>query len=87
VTRVWVGEEQVQLALPEFGGDSPQLLVDLLTQLGIVLGQLLELDDVARPPLELGPGCGQFAVLEGLARLVTRRCRIVPGPWPGEELV
>jgi hypothetical protein len=83
VARVRVGEQEVELALPQLGGDRAQLLRDLLAQLGVILGELVELDQITRAPLELLPRGRELAVFERLTRPVARRRGIVPRAGSG----
>ena len=59
----------------------------LLLQLGIVLAQLLELQDVAGAPLQAVPRRDLLPVLRSLARHLAGVLRIVPDPRLGELCV
>jgi hypothetical protein len=87
VIRVWVGEEQVELSRAELGGDRGLLLRDLLGQLWIARGELVELDQVAGAFFELLPGLDQIAVLGPFPRRCARAAGIVPDPGLGQEVV
>ena len=66
--------------LREFG----ELLGDLPFQVGIVLRQLVELDQVTRAPLEAVPRGDQLAVLGGFAGRLPGAARVVPRSRPYE---
>ena len=76
--RVRVSEKQVQLASTQLGRDRDALLRHLLLQVGVALGELIELYEVARPPFEPVPGRDQLTVLRRLARQLTRARGVVP---------
>ena len=78
VRCVLIREQQVELARPQLRGHRRALLGHLLSQLGIVLRQLVELHEVASAPLETVPSVNEVAVLRGLARELTRVVGIVP---------
>jgi hypothetical protein len=63
VVRVGVGEEHVELAAAQLAVDRVQiaLALELAGQLRIVLGQLVQLDQVLGPALEPVPGLDLLA--------------------------
>ena len=75
---VGIGEQQVQLALPQLGSHGGALLGHLLTELGVVFRQLIELDEVARATFELLPRSEQLSIQGRLARQLSRLVRVVP---------
>ena len=79
--RVRVGEEQVELARAQLGRDRRLFFGDLLRELGVAGGQLVELDQVAGPLLQQLPGLDEIAILGCLARERTRSARVVPNAW------
>jgi len=81
VIRVWVGEEQVELARSQLGGQLCLFLLDLLRQLRVAGRELIELDEVASALLELLPGSYQLAVLGRLPPEGARIPRVVPDAW------
>ena len=85
--RVRVGEEQVELSRAELGRDRGLLLRDLLGQLRVARGQLVELDQVAGAFFELRPGLDQLPVLGPFSRERTRAARLVPDPGSGQEVI
>jgi hypothetical protein len=87
VVGVRIGEQQVELASAQLRGDRLLLLRDLYLQLGVILGELVELDQVARPAFELVPGRDQLVVLRGFAREVARAVGVVPDAGLTEEPV
>jgi len=87
VIRVRVGEEQVELTRPQFGRDRGLFLRDLLGQLRIARGKLVELDQVTSAFFQLLPGLDQLSILGRLARRCARTARIVPDPGLGQEVV
>jgi hypothetical protein len=84
VVRVRVGEQQVELVRAQLLRDLGELLGDLPFQVGVVLRQLVELDQVARAPLEAIPRGDQLAILGGLAGRLAGAARVVPRSRPGE---
>jgi hypothetical protein len=56
VIRIWVGEEQVELARSQFARQLRLFLLDLLRELRVTGRKLVELDEVASALLELLPG-------------------------------
>ncbi len=64
--RVWVGEEQVELTRSQLASQLRLFLLDLLRELRVTGRELIELDEVASPLLELLPGSYQLSVLGGL---------------------
>jgi len=78
VIRVWVGEEQVELARSQLGGQLRLFLFDLLRELGVTGRELVELDEVASALLELLPGSYQLAVLGRLPSKSACISRVVP---------
>jgi len=66
VIRVWVGEEQVELTRSQLASQLRLFLLDLLRELRVTGRELIELDEVASPLLELLPGSYQLSVLGGL---------------------
>jgi hypothetical protein len=87
VIRVRVGEQQVELSRAELGGDRCLLLSQLLGQLRIARGELVELDQIARTLFELLPGLDQLAILGAFSGERARAARIVPDPGLGQEVV
>ena len=57
---VGVGEEDVQLAVPELAVELVELGLQLARQLGVVLRQLVQLDQVSGPAFEAVPGLDLF---------------------------
>ena len=84
---VWIGKQQVQLVGTELLGDGSALLVDLAFEVGVVLGQLLELDQVASTPLESIPGRDQLAVFGCLAGRLAGAAGVIPRAGLGELCV
>jgi hypothetical protein len=78
VIGVGIVEEQGQLTIVELALQRLQLRLQLLGQLGILLGQLAELDQIAGAPLQLIPDGGLVPVLGGFARKLARPRRVVP---------
>jgi len=78
VSRVRISEKQVQLASTQLGCDRAALLRNLLLKVGVALSELIELYEVARPPLEPVPGRDQLTVLRRLARQLTRARGVIP---------
>ena len=76
--RVRVSEKQVQLASTQLGCDCGALLRDLFLQVSVALSELIELYEVARPPLEPVPGRDLLTVVRRLARKLTRARGVVP---------
>jgi hypothetical protein len=70
----------VQLAL-----ERGLLLLDLPGQLVVLVAELLQLDEVARSPLEAVPGLDLVAVLRCLAGQASRRGRVVPRARRGQR--
>ena len=85
--RVRVGEEKVQLARAQLARDLGPLLIDLGLQVGVALGELVELDQVARSALELFPRFDELTVLRRFACELARTRRIVPDAGLGQEPV
>jgi hypothetical protein len=81
VIRVWVGEEQVELARSQLGRQLRLFLFDLLRELRVTGRQLVELDEVASALLELLPGSYQLAVLGRLPPKGACISRVVPDAW------
>ena len=79
VVGVRIGEQQVELVRTQLPGEGRTFLDDLLLELLVVLRKLLELDEVASPPLEAGPRGDQVAMLAGLSGLLACAARVVPG--------
>jgi hypothetical protein len=84
VVGVRVGEQQVELVGAQLLGDLCELLRDLPLQVGVVLRQLVELDQVTPAPLEAVPRGDQLAVLRGLAGRLAGSAWVVPRARPGE---
>jgi len=61
-----------------------ELFGDLPFQVGVVLRQLVELDQVTRAPLEAVPRGDQLAVLRGFASRLAGAARVVPRSRPYE---
>src|SRR5207248_5859808 len=78
VVGVWVREQEVELVCAELPGHRRTLLGDLLSQLWIVLRQLLELHEVAGATLETIPGRDQLAALGGLTGDRAGMTRVIP---------
>ena len=76
--RVWVGEEQVELTRSQLASQLRLFLLDLLRELRVTGRELIELDEVASPLLELLPGSYQLSVLGGLPTQGARGARVVP---------
>jgi hypothetical protein len=55
VIRVWVGEEQVELARSQLARQLRLFLFDLLREFRVTGGELIELDEVASALFELLP--------------------------------
>jgi hypothetical protein len=87
VIRVRVREEQVELSRAQFGRDRGLLFRDLLGQLRIARGQLVELDQVAGTFFELRPGLDQLPVLGPFSRERACASRLVPDPGLGQEVI
>jgi hypothetical protein len=68
VIRVGIGEEQVELSRAELGRDRGLLFRDLLGQLRIARGELVELDQVAGAFFELLPSLDELPVLGAFSR-------------------
>jgi hypothetical protein len=56
VIRIWVGEEQVELARSQLARQLRLFFLDLVRELGVTGRKLVELDEVASALLELLPG-------------------------------
>ena len=56
VIRVWIREEEVELARPQLGRELRLFLADLLRKLWVTGRELVELDEVASAPFQLFPG-------------------------------
>jgi hypothetical protein len=78
VIRIWVGEEQVELARSQFARQLRLFLLDLLRELRVTGRKLVELDEVASALLELFPGSYQLAVLGRLSSKGACVSRVVP---------
>ena len=78
VVGVRVGKEQVELVRSNLSAQRRSLLLHLLLQVGIVLAELIQLDEVKRPALESIPGGDELAVLAGFARHLAGATRVVP---------
>ena len=76
--RVRVSEKQVQLASTQLGCDRAALLRNLLLKVGVALSELIELYEVACPPLEPVPGRDLLTVVRRLARKLTRARGVIP---------
>jgi hypothetical protein len=87
VIRVGVGEEKVELSRAQLCRDRCLLVRDLLGQLWIARGELVELDQVAGTFFELLPGLDQLPVLGPFSRERARAARIVPDPGLGQKVV
>ena len=75
---VGIVEEQRQLAVVELALQRLQLRLQLRGQFGILLGELAELDQIARAPLQLVPDRGLVPVFGGFTRKFARPGRVVP---------
>ena len=78
MARVGICEEQVELARAQLSLQCRPLLRDLAFEIGVVLGKLLQLDEVTGAPLEAIPGRDELAMLGSLACQLTRATWIVP---------
>jgi hypothetical protein len=78
VARVGIGEEKVELARPQLALDGRALVRHLTLEVGVILGQLLQLDQVARAPLEAIPRGDQLAMLGSLTGQLTGSTWVVP---------
>jgi hypothetical protein len=63
VIGVRIGEQEVELSRAQLGRDRGFFLGDLLGQLRIAGGELVELDQVAGALFQLDPGLDQLPVL------------------------
>jgi hypothetical protein len=75
---VRVGEEKVQLTLPQLMLQRCLLLLDLLREVGVVRRQVGQLNEVSRPVLQVRPAGDLVAQLAGLTRDGTGRLGVVP---------
>ncbi len=87
MARVGVGEQKVELVRAQLTGDRFPLLSNLLLEVGPSLGELVELDEVARPPLQAVPRRDELAVLRRLPRQLPRTSWVVPRAGLGELCV
>jgi hypothetical protein len=78
VIRVWVGEQEVELARTQLGRQRRLLLGDLRRKLGVARREMVELDQVASALLQLVPGLDQLAILGSFAGERAGTARIVP---------
>jgi len=78
VVRVRVREQQVELARAQLALDRRPLLGDLLLQVGVVFGELLQLDQVGGAALEAVPGRDELAVLRRLTRPLAGAAWVIP---------
>src|SRR4030081_1520334 len=81
VVGVWIRKEQVELAGSQLFGDRRALLSQLLFELGVAVGKLVQLDQVAGPLLEAVPGGDQLAEFGSLTRHLPGTGRVVPNAW------
>jgi hypothetical protein len=84
VGRVGIVEEQLELALLELAIERLEVGADLGGQLLVLLGKLAQLDQVARPPLELQRPVDLVAQLGGFAGEPAGALGVVPDPGGGE---
>ncbi len=84
---VGVGEQEVELVRAKLLAYLRELLGDLLAKLTVAFCQLIQLDDISRPPLESIPGRDKLAIFRGLARHLTRASWVVPDTGFRELLV
>ncbi len=82
--RVGIVEEQLELALLELAVEGLQVGADLGGQLGVLLGELAQLDQVARPPLELQRAVDLVAQLGGFAGERAGSLGVVPDAGGGQ---
>jgi hypothetical protein len=87
VARVRVGEQQVQLVGAQLALERIPLLRDLTLEVGLSLGELVELDQVTRPALEAIPRRDELAVLGRLPCQLARASWVVPRAGLGQLLV
>ena len=78
MTGVGVGEKDVQLAPAQLAVDRVQLALELAGQLGIVLGQLVQLDQVLGLALEPVPGLDLLPEVGRLAPVPAGLGGVVP---------
>ena len=78
VVRIWIGEEEIQLSSTQLGRHGRAFLRHLRLQVGVALGELIQLDEVTRAALEPVPGGNQLAMLRRLARQLTCARGVVP---------
>ena len=81
---VRVGEQQVELVRAQLPREPGKLFADLPVEVGVVLSELVQLDEVARAPFEAIPGRDQLAVLGGLPGQLAGAPWIVPRARTGE---
>ena len=84
---VGVREEEAQLQLTQLPVQRPLLGLDLLTQLGVVSGQVVELGQVTGTPLQAVPKPDLVAQIGRLLGQLAGALGIVPDPGPGQLLV
>jgi hypothetical protein len=68
VIRIRVREQQVELARTQLSRQRGLLLGDLLRQLGVSGGELVELDEISGTLLDLGPAVDELPILRRFAR-------------------
>jgi hypothetical protein len=78
MARVRIGEQQVKLAGAQLAIDGINLALELAGELRVVLGQLVQLDEVFRTALEPVPGLDLFPKIGRLAGVTSGLPRIVP---------
>jgi hypothetical protein len=78
VVRVRGGEQQIELVAAQLGRDLGALGGDLSFQVGVVVGELIQLDEVAGAALEPVPRRDQVAMLTGFAGELAGAARVVP---------
>jgi hypothetical protein len=83
VVGVGIVEEELQLLLLQFPVDDRQLTGDLGRQLGVAVGQLAELDQVAGLGLQPLPALELGAQLRGLTRDASSVRGVVPDAGGG----
>ena len=81
---VRIGEQQVELARAQLFLERRSFLIHLALQVAVTLGQLHQLDEVARAPLEAVPRSELLTQLRRIARHLTGAPGVVPDSRLGE---
>ena len=81
---VRIGEEQIELVPTQLPRQPGELVSDLPVEVGVVLRELVQLDEVARAAFEAIPGRDQLAVLGGLPGQLAGAPWVVPRARTGE---